>query len=208
MPGLYIGELVFSMMTNHFVCCCSSYVISWRSWTVSLAVCWPLPVMAHTDELPVYMGLSDEFVQHSCRAFGSVAALSRQEEIFVPLPEVRVHNLTFDKNAYGGTDWFDPNPPGFHLRIFGCLRHRYIYKIHVNTFPIDVKLDTYNYCRNNIILGKFSSLAAPEVVILINFFCAASEERFAKITTFPIQWFQKICICSSLAPGRFEWDFK
>ena len=61
-----IVELVFILMTNHFICCCSSHVISWRSWTVSLAVCWPLPVMAHTGELPVYWAsVTNSFSTHA-----------------------------------------------------------------------------------------------------------------------------------------------
>ena len=41
--------------------------------------------------------------------------------------------------------------------------------------------------ENVIILMKFSSLAALEVVILTTF-SAASDENFIKMTTFPFQW--------------------
>ncbi|ELT88966.1 hypothetical protein CAPTEDRAFT_195875 [Capitella teleta] len=72
------------------------------------------------------LGLSDEFVQHSCRAYGAVAALERHDQASVPTPEIRVHNLTFDLNAYGNDCDNDPYPQGFHLKIFGSARHRYI----------------------------------------------------------------------------------
>ena len=67
--------------------------------------------------------LNDEFFH---AYYGSVVALSRQEERFVPLPQVRGHNLTFYMIANGEIDCFHPNPQGFHLKIFGSLRHRYI----------------------------------------------------------------------------------
>ena len=41
--------------------------------------------------------------------------------------------------------------------------------------------------ENVVILMKFSSLAALEVVILTTF-SAASDENFIKMKTFPFQW--------------------
>ena len=72
------------------------------------------------------MGLSDEFVHHSCKAYGAVAALDRPSEHVVPAPEIRVHNLTFDLHAYGNNSHEELFPQGFHLKIFGSLRHRYM----------------------------------------------------------------------------------
>lgn len=72
------------------------------------------------------LGLSDEFLQHSCRAYGAVAAIERPGQRLVPTPETRVHNLTFDINAYDNGCQNDPFPQGFHLKIFGTISHRYM----------------------------------------------------------------------------------
>ena len=73
------------------------------------------------------LGLSDEFVQHSCKAYGAVASLERPESTSIPLPETRVHNLSFDLNAYGNNlAPIDPQRQGFHLKIFGSSRNRYL----------------------------------------------------------------------------------
>ncbi len=72
------------------------------------------------------LGLSDEFTHHSCKAYGAVAALERSQERSIPTPETRVHNLTFDLIAYDNGCGEDPFPQGFHLKLFGSLRHRYM----------------------------------------------------------------------------------
>ena len=72
------------------------------------------------------LGLSDEFVQHPCRGYGAVAAVERPGQRLVPTPETRVHNLTFDLNAYDADCGHDPLPQGFHLKIFGSVSHRYM----------------------------------------------------------------------------------
>ena len=72
------------------------------------------------------LGLSDEFVQQSCKAYGAVASIDRYEQRQIPTQEIRVHNLTFDLNAYGQNSADDPYPQGFHLKLFGSVRHRYM----------------------------------------------------------------------------------
>ena len=72
------------------------------------------------------LGVSDEFTQQSCRAYGALAAIERLDQPSVPSQEIRVHNLTFDLNAFGNDCAVDPFPQGFHLKIFGSLRHRYM----------------------------------------------------------------------------------
>lgn len=72
------------------------------------------------------LGLSDEFIHHSCKAYGAVAALDRPTQRFVPTPDIGIHNLTFDLNAYGNDYGEDPFPNAFHLKIFGSVRHRYL----------------------------------------------------------------------------------
>ena len=71
------------------------------------------------------LGLSDEYSQHSCKAYGAVSAIERADQPSVPVPEIRIHNLTFDLNAYTADYAIDPHPQGFHLKLFGSARHRY-----------------------------------------------------------------------------------
>ena len=72
------------------------------------------------------LGLSDEFSHHSCKAYGAVAALERTQETSVPTPETRVHNITFNLLAYENGGGEDSYPQGFHLKLFGSFRHRYM----------------------------------------------------------------------------------
>ena len=72
------------------------------------------------------LGVTDEFIHHSCKSYGAVAALARPEERQIPTPEVKVHNLTFDLNAFGNDCSDDPFPQGFHFKIFGGYRYRYM----------------------------------------------------------------------------------
>ncbi|KAK6185089.1 hypothetical protein SNE40_007403 [Patella caerulea] len=72
------------------------------------------------------LGLSDEFIQHSCRAYGAVAAIDRQDASNVPLPERRYHNLFFDLSAYGTDTSQVDGHQGFSLKLFGGSRHRYM----------------------------------------------------------------------------------
>ncbi|KAK7500326.1 hypothetical protein BaRGS_00008549, partial [Batillaria attramentaria] len=73
-----------------------------------------------------HLGLSDEYVQHSCRYYGAVAALERVNETQIPLRERRQHNLHFDLTAYGADNVELDGHQGFSLKIFGTSRHRYM----------------------------------------------------------------------------------
>ncbi|KAK6184719.1 hypothetical protein SNE40_007131 [Patella caerulea] len=72
------------------------------------------------------MGLNDEFLQHSCKAYGAVAGVDRQVHGAVPVPETGVHNLLFDLGAYGILMDERQETQGFSLKLFGNLRHRYM----------------------------------------------------------------------------------
>ncbi|KAM4722152.1 uncharacterized protein WCC33_008407 [Rhinophrynus dorsalis] len=82
------------------------------------------------------LGLSSEYIVESCNAFGANAALERPDQRQVPTPEIRAHNLYFDLSAYGidltsaGKEAILGNPsgmkPGFHLKIYGTYRNRYM----------------------------------------------------------------------------------
>ena len=61
-----------------------------------------------------------------CKAYGAVAALERTQETSVPTPETRVHNITFNLLAYENGGGEDSYPQGFHLKLFGSFRHRYM----------------------------------------------------------------------------------
>ncbi|KAL8607504.1 hypothetical protein ACOMHN_004474 [Nucella lapillus] len=73
-----------------------------------------------------YLGLSDEYIQHSCRYYGAVAALERPNECQIPLRERCQHNLHFDLTAYGAESLEVDGHQGFSLKIFGTSRHRYM----------------------------------------------------------------------------------
>ncbi|XP_053304450.1 uncharacterized protein LOC128466984 [Spea bombifrons] len=80
------------------------------------------------------LGVSSEYVVESCNAYGANAVLERQDQRQVPTPEIRAHNLYFDLSAYGidvttsGKDVNHPCgiKPGFHLKIYGTFRNRYM----------------------------------------------------------------------------------
>ena len=61
-----------------------------------------------------------------CRAYGAVATFERNIVNSIPIPENLVHNLTFDLNAYGNHTSMSKNHQGFHFKIFGTNRHRYM----------------------------------------------------------------------------------
>lgn len=77
-----------------------------------------------TGRASCLLGLSDEFVSHSCHSYGAVAILERQDQRSVPAPEIRVHNLNFHFSDLYNDVNRDLVPQGFHLKIFGTLRHR------------------------------------------------------------------------------------
>ncbi|XP_071973625.1 uncharacterized protein [Engystomops pustulosus] len=76
------------------------------------------------------LGVNSEFIVESCNAYGANAALERPDQRQVPTPEIRAHNLYFDLSAYGidvsssGKDAL--SKPGFHLKIYGTFRNRYM----------------------------------------------------------------------------------
>ncbi|CAL1542508.1 unnamed protein product [Lymnaea stagnalis] len=72
------------------------------------------------------LGLSDEFAQHTCKAYGAVAALDRPDECQIPMPERLVHNLHFDLTAYGSETSEVNGYQGFSFKVFGTSRHRYM----------------------------------------------------------------------------------
>ncbi|XP_063801460.1 uncharacterized protein LOC134969438 isoform X2 [Pseudophryne corroboree] len=76
------------------------------------------------------LGVNSEYIVESCNAYGANAALERPDQRQVPTPEIRAHNLYFDLSAYGidvvssGKD--TSGKPGFHLKIYGTFRNRYM----------------------------------------------------------------------------------
>ena len=60
------------------------------------------------------------------RAYGAIAAMERPSESSLPTDEIKVHNLTFDLNAYGNDMQLQPNHQGFHMKIYGTTRQRHI----------------------------------------------------------------------------------
>ncbi|CAL1592144.1 unnamed protein product [Knipowitschia caucasica] len=76
------------------------------------------------------LGLSSDYSVESCQAYGANATIERLDQRQVPTPEIRAHNLFFDLSAYGVEALREhKNPtakPGFHLKIYGTLRNRYM----------------------------------------------------------------------------------
>ena len=63
------------------------------------------------------------------------------------------------------------------------------------------RINDDHWNENVVILMKFSSLAALEVVILTTF-SAASDENFIKMKTFPFQWPSSVAyMCAGLILG-------
>ena len=62
----------------------------------------------------------------------------------------------------------------------------------------------HHWNENVVILTKFSSLAALEVVILTTF-SAASDENFIKMKTFPFQWYGFVGMISTDALALTHW---
>ena len=72
------------------------------------------------------LGLSDECVIHASGIFGAVAAIERNDQTLVPIPEKRVHNISFDLSAYISTAFEENGSSKFALKIFGNSRCRYM----------------------------------------------------------------------------------
>ncbi|KAA0724165.1 hypothetical protein E1301_Tti020781 [Triplophysa tibetana] len=79
------------------------------------------------------LGISADYIVESCRAYGANATIERLDQRQVPTPEIRAHSLYFDLSAYGINSVKEPRnssqplvKPGFHLKIHGTLRNRYM----------------------------------------------------------------------------------
>ncbi|XP_063293481.1 uncharacterized protein LOC134578411 [Pelobates fuscus] len=98
---------------------------------------WPKIIMVadgSCGESSSLLGVSSEYIVESCNAYGANAVLERPDQRQVPTPEIRAHNLYFDLSAYGidvtsaGKDLNHPSclKPGFHVKIYGTFRNRYM----------------------------------------------------------------------------------
>uniref|UniRef100_A0A3B4URL7 Si:dkey-234i14.6 n=1 Tax=Seriola dumerili TaxID=41447 RepID=A0A3B4URL7_SERDU len=76
------------------------------------------------------LGISSDYTVESCHAYGANATIERLDQRQVPTPEIRAHSLYFDLSAYGVEALREHrNPttkPGFHLKIYGTFRNRYM----------------------------------------------------------------------------------
>uniref|UniRef100_A0A3B4AVN1 Uncharacterized protein n=1 Tax=Periophthalmus magnuspinnatus TaxID=409849 RepID=A0A3B4AVN1_9GOBI len=76
------------------------------------------------------LGLSSDYTVESCQAYGANATIERLDQRQVPTPEIRAHSLFFDLSAYGVEalrEHKSPSAkPGFHLKIYGTFRNRYM----------------------------------------------------------------------------------
>uniref|UniRef100_A0A3P8V8A3 Si:dkey-234i14.6 n=1 Tax=Cynoglossus semilaevis TaxID=244447 RepID=A0A3P8V8A3_CYNSE len=76
------------------------------------------------------LGINSDYVMESCHAYGANATIERLDQRQVPTPEIRAHSLYFDLSAYGVEALREQrNPtakPGFHLKIYGTFRNRYM----------------------------------------------------------------------------------
>ncbi|XP_045652174.1 WW domain-containing oxidoreductase isoform X1 [Ursus americanus] len=100
---------------------------------------WPKIIVvadgSHGETCSV-LGLSPDYVVESCNAYGANATITRLDQRQVPTPEIRAHNLYLDLSAYGieVTSVAKEAPslpqaveqPGFHLKIYGTFRNRYM----------------------------------------------------------------------------------
>nr|XP_046205779.1 uncharacterized protein si:dkey-234i14.6 [Oncorhynchus gorbuscha] len=76
------------------------------------------------------LGISSDYTVESCHAYGANATIERLDQRQVPTPEIRAHSLFFDLSAYGVEALREPKSsavkPGFHLKIYGTFRNRYM----------------------------------------------------------------------------------
>ncbi|KAJ8400521.1 hypothetical protein AAFF_G00396450 [Aldrovandia affinis] len=101
------------------------------------------------------LGISSDYIVESCNAYGANATIERLDQrqciLFqmpiqkhnklafvtpstacskVPTPEIKAHSLYFDLSAYGMDATREPRnsvvKPGFHLKIYGTFRNRYM----------------------------------------------------------------------------------
>nr|XP_054749654.1 uncharacterized protein LOC129255125 [Lytechinus pictus] len=73
------------------------------------------------------LGLSDEFIQETCKSFCAVSSLERTDQHSLPTPETRVFRLKMDLSAFGSEFRIpDISRAVFFLKIFGTFRNRYM----------------------------------------------------------------------------------
>ncbi|XP_061450645.1 uncharacterized protein LOC133369388 [Rhineura floridana] len=80
-------------------------------------------------ESSAVLGISPEYIVESCNAYGANAVIERPDQRQVPTPEIRAHSLYFDLSAYGmdmSAMRKESPKPGFHLKIYGTFRNRYL----------------------------------------------------------------------------------
>lgn len=121
------------------------------------------------------LGISDECVYHSSSVYGAVAAIERQKQTLVPIPERRVHNLTFDLSAYGGPIPYEElGQSKFSMKIFGNSRCRYM-ALSVNKCESSVvrTLRTIldKSLMRNIFLKCFNTYKSPEETGISDSYC-------------------------------------
>lgn len=73
------------------------------------------------------LGISDEFIQESCKSFCAVSSMEREDQHNLPTPENRVFRLKMDLSAFGAEFRIpDISRAVFFLKIFGTFRNRYM----------------------------------------------------------------------------------
>lgn len=123
------------------------------------------------------LGLDEFSEQHSCNAYGAIAAIERTEARDVPTPEKRVHNLTFDLSAYGAYHSDNDCSPGFSLKVFGNSKHRFIslaiskcessvVKALRTILDRSVSVDYRWSARDGVVIGRHDLTLRPYVWLL------------------------------------------
>lgn len=73
------------------------------------------------------LGISDEFIQETCKSFCAVSSMEREDQHNLPTPENRVFRLKMDLSAFGAEFRIpDISRAVFFLKIFGTFRNRYM----------------------------------------------------------------------------------
>uniref|UniRef100_A0ACB8E9Q1 Uncharacterized protein n=1 Tax=Sphaerodactylus townsendi TaxID=933632 RepID=A0ACB8E9Q1_9SAUR len=98
----------------------------------NLASDWPKIIIVadgSCGESSTILGISPDYIVESCNAYGANAVIERLDQRQVPTPEIRAHSLYFDLSAYGmdmTAAGKESSKPGFHLKIYGTFRNRYL----------------------------------------------------------------------------------
>ncbi|XP_077165975.1 uncharacterized protein LOC143823486 [Paroedura picta] len=93
---------------------------------------WPKIIIiadGSCGESSAILGISPDYIVESCNAYGANAVIERPDQRQVPTPEIRAHSLYFDLSAYGMDMTAlgkESSKPGFHLKIYGTFRNRYL----------------------------------------------------------------------------------